>query len=92
VVALLSRNKQILHARLAEHITPFGDGLAGAVMPPDAVGGLAAINAEVNRQATMLAYNNDFYLMLLLSLCAVPLVLLLRPVKSTSAPMPAVAE
>jgi len=76
VVALLTRNTQILHARLAEHVTPFGDGLAAsaAAVAPDATRWLAGVNAAVTRQAAMLAYTTDFYLMLVLSLCAVPLV------------------
>ena len=43
VVALLTRNTQILHARLAEHITPFGDGLAATAgaAGADAAGWLA---------------------------------------------------
>jgi DHA2 family multidrug resistance protein len=95
VVALLTRNTQILHARLAEQITPFGDGIAAATGAPDAVSGLAlaGINAQVTRQAAMLAYNNDFFLMLVLSLCAVPLVLVLQPAKRGGAAVPAmVAE
>ncbi len=89
VVALLTRNTQIMHARLAEHLSPFANGLAAAAAAaPDATRWLAGLNAEVSRQAAMLAYNNDFQLMLVLSLCAVPLVLLLRPVKRAGAPMP----
>lgn len=80
VVALFAHNSQLLHARLAEHVTPYGDGLPGAVPPasltPDV---LAPLNAEVSRQAAMMAYNNDFQLMLVLTLAAIPLVLLLRP-------------
>jgi DHA2 family multidrug resistance protein len=39
---------------------------------------LAALNASVTRQAAMIAYNNDFKLMTILSLASIPLVLLLR--------------
>jgi DHA2 family multidrug resistance protein len=39
---------------------------------------LRLIDLEVNRQAAMIAYVNDFYLMAWLSLAAVPLALLLR--------------
>jgi DHA2 family multidrug resistance protein len=94
VVALLTRNTQIMHARLAEHVTPFGDGFAAAAAAaPDAARWLAGVNAQVSRQAAMLAYNNDFQLMLVLSLCAVPLVLMLRPVKHAGSSRPApVAE
>jgi MFS transporter, DHA2 family, multidrug resistance protein len=94
VVALLSRNTQILHARLAEQVTPFGDGLAAAAGAgaPDGGGWLAGLNAEVSRQAAMLAYNNDFQLMLVLSLLAIPLVLVLRPAKRAAGSLPSVAE
>ena len=80
VITLLVRNTQILHARLAEHITPYNDALHGAVPHAlSSVSALAKLNAGVTRQAAMLAYNNDFKLMLILTLCAVPLVMLLRP-------------
>ncbi|HEV7633133.1 MAG TPA: DHA2 family efflux MFS transporter permease subunit [Steroidobacteraceae bacterium] len=79
VVALLTRNTQILHSRLAEHVTPFGDGLSAGTAALSSSAGLAAVNGEVTRQASMLAYNNDFYLMLVLTVLAVPLVALLRP-------------
>jgi DHA2 family multidrug resistance protein len=39
---------------------------------------LAGLNAMVNQQAQMLAYNNDFKLMLLLTLITIPLVFVLR--------------
>jgi DHA2 family multidrug resistance protein len=79
VVSLLTRNTQILHARLAEHVTPFTDGLA----PPlpgglDTTSGLAAANAIVTQQSAMMAYTNDFMLMLVLTVAAIPLVVLLR--------------
>jgi len=78
VVALLTRNTQILHSRLAEHVTPFGGGLVNG-------GSLASLDAAVSRQAAMLAYNNDFQLMLWLTLAALPLVILLRPAARTAA-------
>ena len=40
--------------------------------------GLTALDAEINRQAAMIAYLNDFHLMMWLSLAAVPMVLLMR--------------
>jgi DHA2 family multidrug resistance protein len=91
VTMLLTRNTQIMHSRLAEHVTPFGDGL-NALTPQvlSTTAGLAAIDGGVMRQAAMIAYNNDFKLMLVLTLCAVPLVVLLRPaapVKSAHAPV-----
>jgi DHA2 family multidrug resistance protein len=96
VTTLLTRNTQIMHARLAENITPFGDSLsAGAQALSSSAGsaaGLAGINASVTQQAAMIAYNNDFYLMLVMTLCALPLVLLLRPVQATKSSEPMVIE
>ncbi|MFL6619515.1 MAG: MFS transporter, partial [Povalibacter sp.] len=74
VQAIFIRNTQIMHARLAEHVTPYSAALQGA-------GGqehLGVLNGQVTRQATMIAYNNDFKLMLLLSLAAIPLVFVFR--------------
>ncbi len=79
VTTLLTRNTQLMHSRLAEQVTPFNDVLHAQA--PGALGsaaGLAALNATVSSQAAMIAYNDDFKLMMVLTLCAVPLVVLLR--------------
>jgi DHA2 family multidrug resistance protein len=39
---------------------------------------MAALNAEVTRQAAMVAYIDDFKLMMLIALASLPLLLLLR--------------
>ncbi len=39
---------------------------------------LRVIDAEVNRQAAMVAYINDFYLMMWFTIAAAPLTLLMR--------------
>jgi DHA2 family multidrug resistance protein len=36
------------------------------------------LNHSINDQASMIAYNNDFKLMMVVTLCAIPLVMLLR--------------
>ena len=36
------------------------------------------LDAEINRQALMIAYIDDFYLMMIITLLALPLILLLR--------------
>jgi MFS transporter, DHA2 family, multidrug resistance protein len=84
VAALLTRNTQMMHARLAEQVTPYGDALhlhadwSGAA-------GLAGLDALVTRQAAMIAYNNNFKLLMVLALCAVPAVFLLRPARAAAA-------
>ena len=40
------------------------------------------LDAEINRQALMIAYIDDFYLMMIVSLLAIPLLLLLRKGRS----------
>jgi len=79
VETLLTRNTQILHSSLAEHVMPYGGGLHPEMAGLAADGSaLAALNETVTRQAAMIAYGNDFKLMLVLTLAAIPLVLLLR--------------
>jgi DHA2 family multidrug resistance protein len=82
MVALLSQNKQINHAALAEHVTPFNPALREAAAPPawslDSVGTLMALNEAIVREATSIAYLNDFRLLLYITLAAMPLLLLVR--------------
>jgi DHA2 family multidrug resistance protein len=82
VIFLLTRNTQLVHAELAARVTPFNDALA-EVGPSHfwnmaTMAGKAALNAEVTRQASVVAYANDFKLMMLVTLLALPLVLLLK--------------
>jgi DHA2 family multidrug resistance protein len=80
VTALLTENTQIVHARLAEGVRP-DNPVAWSLASPfsfTSQGGLAALNAEVTRQASMVAYIDDFWLMMLIVLAAMPLLLLMR--------------
>jgi DHA2 family multidrug resistance protein len=93
VTTLLTRNTQTMHSRLAERLTPFGDALhAPAAAMLAEPGGLAALNQSVTAQATMIAYNNDFKLMMVLTVCAVPLVALLRRATAAKDAEPMVLE
>ena len=82
VFELLARNTQINHMVLAEHITPFNlnlkMGQIGHFWNLTNGSGLAAVNAEVSRQAAVISYLDDFHLMMYVALLAVPLLLLLR--------------
>jgi DHA2 family multidrug resistance protein len=78
VVTLITRNTQIAHASLAGHVSyynPAVHAITGALATPQT---LTELNATVTQQAAMIAYNDDFQLMLVLSLAAIPLVLLFR--------------
>jgi DHA2 family multidrug resistance protein len=82
VITNLARNLQANHAALVNYINPFNLPLRQAAESGaydlNSVQGLAAIDAEVTRQAATLAYLQDFRLMMWVTLVALPLILLLR--------------
>ncbi len=93
LVAQLTENTQIVHSRLVEYIRPDNP----LMHPPyltapynlTTIEGMAALNHEVTRQATMVAYLDDFKLMMIIAIAALPLVLLLpKPVPRRAAPAP----
>ena len=80
--ALLIQNTQIVHSRLIENLRP-DNPLAQAPLLAQPFSlttpsGIAALNAEVTRQAAMVAYINDYALMMLIVLLLIPLLLLVR--------------
>lgn len=82
VVGQLASNTQREHAALAEHIHPFNpllqqEGVSG-VWDISSAQGLALLESEVARQAIQLAYIDDFQLIIVLALLAIPSALLLR--------------
>ncbi len=79
VATLLAQNTQINHAELAAHINPFNPLLAFLPIDTATTLGLARINAQVNAQAAMISYLNDFRLMMYMTLAVMPLLFLLRP-------------
>lgn len=82
VTSLLARNIQVSHADLGTHITSSATNLVDvASLDRFQVVGDAAlrlVDAEINRQAAMIAYTNDFYLMMWMSFLAVPLIAFMR--------------
>ena len=91
MTVLLARNLQVSHSDLAAHVTqytlpPIPPAISQGA-PPATQTVLAMLDAEINRQALMIAYIDDFKAMMILSLLAVPLLLLLRKSR-TQAPPP----
>ena len=80
--ALLIQNTQIVHSRLIENLRPDNPLAQGPLLAPPfsltTPSGIAALNAEVTRQAAMVAYINDYALMMLIVLLLIPLLLLVR--------------
>ena len=83
--ALLTRNTQIIHATLADHVSRYSQILRAQQGESPSLRTLVGLNATVTKQAAMIAYNNDFKLMMILSLAAIPGVLLLRKARVGSA-------
>jgi DHA2 family multidrug resistance protein len=79
---VLTEATQVVHSQIAANVTAFnhnlqsgGSYLFWSTANPQ---GLAALNAEVTRQASIIAYVDDFKLLFVVSLLMVPLVLLMR--------------
>lgn len=76
---------QTMHASLAQHVVP-ENAFLRTFLPerflPDTVQGAVALNAEITRQAHMVAYVNDFWLLTVIGVILLPLVLLLRQPRS----------
>jgi DHA2 family multidrug resistance protein len=81
VIANLTSKTTEMHARLTEQVTPFN----GALQMPDVAGNLdvhtdmgrAMLDAIVTQQAAMLAYINDFKLLMILTLAVIPMILII---------------
>jgi MFS transporter, DHA2 family, multidrug resistance protein len=93
VTTLFTRTTQVMHSRLAEHVTPYGDALHAPLPAGQLTAqGLAMLNQRVTAQAEMIAYNNDFKMMMVLTLLAIPLVAVMRAAKSRPGAEPVVIE
>ena len=81
MIARLTSITTLMHAHLAEYITPFNDALqapdVARILNPSTEQGLAMTEALVTQQASIIAYANDFKLLMVLILAAIPFVFLL---------------
>jgi MFS transporter, DHA2 family, multidrug resistance protein len=88
--ALLTRNTQIMHSELVQNITPLNRLFQWPAIQhywsPQTAHGAAMLNEEVTRQASIIAYGNDFKLMMLLCLgMLLMLPLMSRPSRGAAA-------
>jgi MFS transporter, DHA2 family, multidrug resistance protein len=76
---MLARNTQTLHALIGEHVTPFNRALAmtGAYNPAT-LHGAALLDKVVNQQAQIIAYANDYILLICTTLPAMLLLVFMR--------------
>ncbi|MBV9813704.1 MAG: DHA2 family efflux MFS transporter permease subunit [Acetobacteraceae bacterium] len=96
--ALLARNEQILHSQIGAAVTPFNRALQGGgnvtqwlnplISEPGRTmaQGAAMLDSMVNHQAAIIAYSDDFKLMLITTLPTLLLLMLMRKPRSGAAP------
>ncbi|HJU30868.1 MAG TPA: DHA2 family efflux MFS transporter permease subunit [Hyphomicrobiaceae bacterium] len=96
VIANLTNKTILMHARLTESVTPFNQAMAdpaAALLDPSTDTGRALLEQLVTQQATVIAYANDYKLLLWMVLLAFPLILLIRTsARDFASPRPAVAD
>jgi MFS transporter, DHA2 family, multidrug resistance protein len=89
MTVLLARNIQTSHADLGGNVTAATGSIVdfSTIDRFQALGDTAMVlvDAEVNRQAAMIAYIDDFWLMMWITLAAAPLAFLMRGNKGRSA-------
>lgn len=83
VIGILSTQTQINHAELGEFLNPLNTNLQA--FDTQTIQGLSQLNLEITRQATTIAYLDDFMFLMILALCAMPLLLLMRKPVASSA-------
>ncbi|KAJ0337929.1 hypothetical protein COL154_014282 [Colletotrichum chrysophilum] len=92
VTMLLTRNIQVNHTELSSFINPYNPNLR-ALSPAAASGdppALSQIDGLVNVQSQMISYTNDFWILMVMTLVAVPFAILLRKPKAASGDAPSV--
>ncbi len=89
VQTLLVRNTVIVHAELTERITyanpAWHNPAVARAYDIGTQGGAAFLERAVTQQAAMIAYIDDFWLMLFLTLAVMPLLLLIRTPRTKAA-------
>ena len=82
VIGLHARHSQINRSVLTENITPFTEPAQLGTLPEvwsiTERAGLATLEQEVARQATMIAFNNSFMVIGVVMLSLIPFILLFR--------------
>lgn len=71
VQTLFTQNTQIMHASLVEHITPYSPVTHDSA-------GFKVLNGLITNQAAMIAYIDDYYLMMIITLAVIPLLFFIR--------------
>ena len=86
MIANLTNKTTMFRAELAEHVTPFNDALkmpdVAAVLNLATEQGRAMMDLLLTQQAAVIAYANDFKLLMAVALVAIPFVLVIGTARS----------
>jgi len=90
MIAELTNTTTVMHARLVENVTPFNDALrmpnVAATLDIATDAGKALLDIIVTQQATIIAYANDYKMLLILAVVAMPLVLFVGSSRAVQQP------
>jgi MFS transporter, DHA2 family, multidrug resistance protein len=90
VNSLLTRNTQVNHSEIGLHVTSvnraFEDPAIGQFLNPITAAGRAALDAVVTRQAQIIAYIDDYKLLMIATLAVVPLLVIFSKPSRNVAP------
>ncbi|HUC16662.1 MAG TPA: DHA2 family efflux MFS transporter permease subunit [Acetobacteraceae bacterium] len=82
VNTLLTRNTQVNHAAIARQVSSFNRQLldpdVARFWSPFTAAGRAALNAVITRQAQIIAYIDDYKLLMIATIAAIPLLIIFR--------------
>jgi DHA2 family multidrug resistance protein len=95
VNSLLTHNTQVNHAGIAQHATSvnrmFEDPMIMRFWNPVTAAGRAALDAIITQQALIIAYIDDYKLLMIATLAAVPLLIVFKKAAHGSTPAHTVA-
>src|SRR5271154_5156844 len=96
VNALLTRNTQINHAEIAEHVTAVNRAFESSAVTqfwnPLTAAGRAALDAMITQQAQIIAYIDDYKLLMIATLTVIPLLLVFKKTSDGGADHPLAVE
>ena len=80
--SLLTQNTQINHANIAQHVTAvnriFADPNIARFWNPFTAAGRAALDAMITQQARVIAYIDDYKLLMIATLLVIPLLIVFK--------------
>jgi DHA2 family multidrug resistance protein len=90
VNSLLTRNTQVNHAAIVQPVTTvnraFGDPVIARFWNPVIAAGRTALDAVITRQAQVIAYVDDYKLLMIATLCVIPLLVVFKKASRNRGP------